>query len=170
DTITNTVTGVTLDQTDTNTTPDDPSEDITINNEVDLVVAKTVDNATPDEGDTINYTITVTNNGPARATAVSITDQLPTGVTYVSDTPSQGTYDDATGVWTIGDIDDSTVVTLVLEATVDAGTSDDTITNTVTGVTLDQVDNNTTSDDPSEDIVVNNEVDLVIAKIVDNAT
>uniref|UniRef100_UPI0026131A4C T9SS type B sorting domain-containing protein n=1 Tax=uncultured Aquimarina sp. TaxID=575652 RepID=UPI0026131A4C len=170
DTITNTVTGVTLDQTDNDTTPDDPSEDITINNEVDLVVAKTVDNATPDEGDTINYTITVTNNGPARAMAVSITDQLPTGVTYVSDTPSQGTYDDATGVWTIGDIDDSTVVNLILEATVDVGTSDDTITNTVTGVTLDQTDNDTTPDDPSEDIVVNNEVDLVIAKTVDNAT
>ncbi|WP_299249972.1 DUF11 domain-containing protein, partial [uncultured Aquimarina sp.] len=124
-------------------------EDIVVNNEVDLVIAKIVDNATPDEGGTVNYTITVTNNGPARATTVSITDQLPVGVTYVSDAPSQGTYDNTTGIWTVGDIDSGNVVTLVLEATVDAGTSDDTITNTVTGVTLDQTDTNTTPDDPS---------------------
>ncbi|MFD2564890.1 T9SS type B sorting domain-containing protein, partial [Aquimarina rubra] len=170
DTITNTVTAVTLDQTDNDTTADDPSEDIVVNNEVDLVVAKTVDNATPDEGGMVNYTITVTNNGPAQATTVSITDQLPVGVTYVSDTPSQGSYDDTTGIWTVGDIDNGNAVTLVLEATVNVGTSGDTITNTVTGVTLDQTDNDTTADDPSEDIVVNNEVDLVVAKIVDNAT
>ncbi|WP_128755353.1 DUF4347 domain-containing protein, partial [Aquimarina sediminis] len=56
----------------------------------DLVVSKTVNNATPNEGDTVIYTITLTNSGPATATNVSITDLLPTGVTYVSDTPSQG--------------------------------------------------------------------------------
>ena len=32
------------------------------------------------------------------------TDLLPAGVTYVSDTPSQGSYDDLTGVWTVGAI------------------------------------------------------------------
>ncbi|WP_299903335.1 DUF11 domain-containing protein, partial [uncultured Aquimarina sp.] len=147
DTITNTVTSVTLDQTDNDITADDLSEDIIVNNEVDLVIAKTVDDSTPDEGDTINYTITVTNNGPASATDVSLTDVLPAGVTFVSSTPAAD-YNAAVGVWTIGDLLDGDIATLTLTATVDSGTSGDTITNTVTSVTLDQVDNDTTADDP----------------------
>ncbi|MCX2765204.1 hypothetical protein OQJ66_20655, partial [Aquimarina muelleri] len=82
------------------------------------------------------------------------------GVTYVSDTGA-GAYVSATGVWTIGTINSTGVATIDIVATVDTGTSGNTITNTVTGVTLDQTDNNTTPDDPSEDIVVNNAVDLV---------
>jgi uncharacterized repeat protein (TIGR01451 family) len=37
------------------------------------------------------YTITVSNNGPNAAAGVIMADNLPTGVTYVSATPSQGT-------------------------------------------------------------------------------
>ena len=84
-TITNTITVVSADQTDSNTTADDPSEDIVVGNDADLVTGKTVNNGTPNEGDTIIYTLTLTNNGPAQATNLSITDLLPAGVTYVSD-------------------------------------------------------------------------------------
>ncbi|MHA7059733.1 VCBS domain-containing protein, partial [Aquimarina sp. M1] len=48
---------------------------------LDLVISKTVTDSTPDEGDTIVYTITVTNNGPIEATNISLDDVLPTGVT-----------------------------------------------------------------------------------------
>ena len=74
--ITNTVTNVTLDQTDSNTTADDPSESITVGNATDLVIGKIVDNGTPDEGDTVTFTVTVTNNGPAQASNVSIDDVI----------------------------------------------------------------------------------------------
>ncbi len=84
-TITNTITVVSADQSDSNTTADDPSEDIVVGNDADLVTGKTVNNGTPNEGDTIIYTLTLTNNGPAQATNLSITDLLPAGVTYVSD-------------------------------------------------------------------------------------
>uniref|UniRef100_UPI000FFF15E8 T9SS type B sorting domain-containing protein n=1 Tax=Aquimarina sediminis TaxID=2070536 RepID=UPI000FFF15E8 len=170
DTITNTVSSVSLDQTDSNTTTDDPSENIVVGNTTDLVVSKTVNNTTPDEGDTVIYTITLTNSGPATATNVSITDLLPTGVTYVSDTPSQGSYVSGTGVWSVGSINDSSNATLSISATVDAGTSGDTITNTVSSVSLDQTDSNTTTDDPSENIVVGNTTDLVVSKTVNNTT
>ncbi len=46
----------------------------------------------PNEGDTIIYTLTLTNNGPAQATNLSITDLLPAGVTYVSDDGAGGLY------------------------------------------------------------------------------
>ena len=57
----------------------------------DLAVSKTVDKPTPAEGATITYAVTVTNSGPETATHIAVTDLLPAGVTYVSDTPYQGT-------------------------------------------------------------------------------
>jgi hypothetical protein len=38
------------------------------------------------------------------ATAVSITDLLPTGLSYISDDEPAGQYSHATGVWVVGDL------------------------------------------------------------------
>ncbi|MGB5462166.1 MAG: DUF11 domain-containing protein, partial [Aureibaculum sp.] len=157
------------DQSDSNTTADDPSEDITVGNGADLITGKTVDNGTPNEGDTIIYTLTLTNNGPAQATNLILTDQLPAGVTYVSD-DGAGAYVSGTGLWTIGTLNNGATATLNITATVDVGTSGSTIINTITVVSADQTDSNTTVDDPSEDIVVGTDADLELSKIVDNAT
>ncbi|MGB5363678.1 MAG: DUF11 domain-containing protein, partial [Aureibaculum sp.] len=168
-TITNTITVVSAYQSDSNTTADDPSEDITVGNGADLITGKTVDNGTPNEGDTIIYTLTLTNNGPAQATNLILTDQLPAGVTYVSD-DGAGAYVSGTGLWTIGTLNNGATATLNITATVDVGTSGSTIINTITVVSADQTDSNTTVDDPSEDIVVGTDADLELSKIVDNAT
>jgi uncharacterized repeat protein (TIGR01451 family) len=56
----------------------------------DLQVTK---NASPNPvtlGNNLTYTTTVTNNGPAQATGVTLTDTLPGGVTFLSAIPSQG--------------------------------------------------------------------------------
>ena len=47
--------------------------------QADLALAKTVSNPTPNVGDTITYTVTLTNNGPDAATSVQVTDLLPAG-------------------------------------------------------------------------------------------
>lgn len=47
--------------------------------------------------DTITYTVTVTNNGPGVAGAVTLSDPLPPEVSFVSATPSQGTCSQAAG-------------------------------------------------------------------------
>jgi uncharacterized repeat protein (TIGR01451 family) len=118
----------------------------------DLAVTKGVDNATPNELSTINYTIVVTNNGPATATVIQISDVLPVGVTYVSDTPTQGSYDSFTGNWFVGTLTNSATATLIIEASVDAGTAGSTITNTASVSFLNQSDPNPANDSDSVDI------------------
>jgi len=68
--------------------------------EADLSVTQT---DTPDPvlaGNRLVYTLTVVNNGPAIATQVALTDTLPSGVTFVSATPDQGSCNHASGVVT----------------------------------------------------------------------
>ncbi|WP_287308981.1 MULTISPECIES: SdrD B-like domain-containing protein, partial [unclassified Okeania] len=86
------------DAADNNTTVDnivgvtvDPGENDTGNDfvdqqQADLSVVKTVDNATPNVGENITFTINLTNDGPNDATNVDVKDLLPAGLTYVSDT------------------------------------------------------------------------------------
>ena len=53
-------------------------------------------------GQRVTYTLTLTNNGPGVATGVTASDQLPTGVAFVS-AQGDGSYDSATGVWDLSD-------------------------------------------------------------------
>lgn len=115
----------------------------------DLAVSKTVNNNTPSEGSNIIYTLRVVNNGPDNATNVSLTDILPSGVSFVSD---DGGYNSGTGVWTIGALNNGNTATLNITVSIDGSTSGSTITNTITSVTADQTDSNITADDLSESI------------------
>ena len=113
---------------------------------VDLVAFKTVNNLNPQTNDTITYSMIVSNAGPFAATNVTATDLLPTGVTYVSHIASTGTYVSGTGLWTIGDLGVGDTETLSIDATVDAGTVGDAITNTICVTNVGFVDSNTGND------------------------
>jgi uncharacterized repeat protein (TIGR01451 family) len=52
------------------------------------------------EGDTITYSLVVTNNGPSSATNVTVTDPLPADVTYYPATTSAGNCSEAGGTVT----------------------------------------------------------------------
>jgi len=82
-------------------------------------------------GEAITYTVTLKNSGSSSATGVTVNDLLPSGVSFVSDTPGQGTYSPTTGVWTAGTLAVGASVTLLLTGDVSAGATG-TITNTAT--------------------------------------
>lgn len=130
----------------------------------DLNVGKTVDNATPSEGDTVTYTVTVTNGGTGPATVVQLSDALPSGLTLVSAIPSQGTYDSITGDWYVGNLAVGSSASLVIQATVDAGTGGTVITNTASVDFLSQVDQNPANDVASVDINPRGRPNLTVVK------
>jgi uncharacterized repeat protein (TIGR01451 family) len=123
--------------------------------DADIAILKTVDNANPAGGDTVNYTITVTDNGPATSTIVAAQDILPMGLSLVSATTSVGAYDMSTGNWTIGTLSPDATATLLIAATVSPNYDGQTITNTATVTQLSSlVDQNPANNSSSVSIVV----------------
>jgi uncharacterized repeat protein (TIGR01451 family) len=130
-----------LDQADGNEENDTGSWTVTVDEppppppsdpEADVGVEKSVDEPTPEEGDTVVFTVAVTNVGPDDATGVQVTEALPDGLTFVSASATEGSYDAEAGEWTVGDLADGDGATLSLTASVNAGTAGSTITNEVT--------------------------------------
>ncbi len=167
-TITNTALVTEADQADPNGTNNSASAVITVQN-VDLSIVKTVSEPSPNEGDTLTYNITLTNNGAIAATGIEVTDLLPAGVTYLSDSASQGSYVNGTGLWTVGDVSAADSATLLIAAMVDAGTGESIITNEAAITAADQADPDTTNNTASAFIAVQS-ADLQLEKTVDNST
>ncbi len=86
--------------------------------EADLELDKDVDNARPNVGDDVTFTITLTNDGPDTATNVEVSEIWPAGLNYVSD-DGDGTHDPGTGIWDVGSLPSGDTVTLHITATVE---------------------------------------------------
>ena len=91
---------------------------------------------------------------PNDATNVALTDLLPAGLTFVSALPTQGAYDDVTGLWTVGTVTTATPDTLAITATVDPGTGGTLIVNTAGVTSADQADGNAANDSDAASISV----------------
>ncbi len=92
----------------------------------------------PGVGQEITYKIDLSNAGPSAATNVSMTDQLPAGLDYVSHSVTEGSYNVSTGVWNGVNLNANEVQTLLLTGRVQAGQQGNTITNTVLTATADE--------------------------------
>ena len=66
------------------TANDTSSVTIKVDNIADLMLAKKASKVNPVTGETITYTLEVTNDGPQKATNVEVTDKLPAGLEFVS--------------------------------------------------------------------------------------
>ena len=145
---------------------DATSEDTTITTEADLSVSK-VDSADPvTAGTGFSYTVTVSNAGPSDATLVTLTDVLPSEVSFVSATPDQGSCSELAGTVTcdLGTVADGGSVDVVIAVSVAADTSAGSITNnaSVSTATSDPV---AVNDATSEDTTITTESDLSVSKV-----
>lgn len=95
----------------------------------DLSLTKSVSNASPASGFSINYILSVTNaSGSAlTATGVTVQDMLPAGFAFTG-ASGYGSYNSGTGVWTVGSIPPGTTRTLTISGTVTA-TAGASVTN-----------------------------------------
>jgi uncharacterized repeat protein (TIGR01451 family) len=180
-TITNTAEVTASDVFDPDSTPnnhnageDDQASRTISSLQADLSLTKTVNNATPNVGSQVIFTITLTNGGPDDATNVVVKDQLPAGLSFQSATPSQGSYSSSSGNWVAGTVTASSSLTLQITATV---TGTGTITNTaeVTASDLSDPDStvnnhNAGEDDQASSSITPQQADLSLLKSVSNAT
>jgi gliding motility-associated-like protein/uncharacterized repeat protein (TIGR01451 family) len=94
---------------------------VVVTNCADLSVVKTVSSTHPIFGKTIVFTIVATNNGPNNSTSAEVNDVLQNGYSFVSSTSTAGSYNAATSVWTIGNLNSGASATLTITVTVVAG-------------------------------------------------
>ena len=125
------------------------SASVMITAPADLELTKNVSDATPEVGDTVTYTIEITNNGPDTATNVMITDVVPAGLSYNTGSimgPGANDSDPSGGglTWTIPSMLLNDVVMLTFTATV-----------TGTGI-INNIAEITSSDQPDPDSTPNN--------------
>ncbi|MFQ6602160.1 gliding motility-associated C-terminal domain-containing protein [Flavobacterium sp. C3NV] len=111
----------------------------------DREVTKTVANGSA--ANEVVFTVAAKNNGPNEDRNVVVTDALPSGYTFVSASPSTGTYDQSTGIWNIGNLAVNAAAALNITATI----------KTIGGVT------NTAS-------IKGDNIDLTLTNDSDNAT
>ena len=85
---------------------------------VDLELSQTVDATQPVIGGQVTFNLTLFNHSPLVANGIKVTDLLPQPFTFISATPQQGTYNNQTGVWDVGEIAGNVTRTLKLTAKV----------------------------------------------------
>ncbi|WP_223710991.1 PKD domain-containing protein [Flavobacterium potami] len=160
------------------TTEDDYASAVTvpIMQSADLSLTKTVNNPTPLVGSVVTFEIVVTNNGPQNTSGVTITDLLPSGYTFSGFTNSIGTYNPATGLWTIGNLANGSSQTLQISAIVNPS-GDYLNTAEVTASDVADPDSTPNNADTTEDdyasavtVPIMQSADLSLTKTVNNPT
>ena len=101
----------------------------------------------------LTYTITVSNAGPSTATSLVVTDTLPTAVSFVSATSSQGIWSNIGNAvnFTLGTLPSNSTATLTITAT---AITTGTFTNTASA-SLNELDPVTTNNSASASVTIN---------------
>ena len=169
-TITDTAAITAADELDPKASNNTASVGIHVQPSADLAVSQALDTRKPIEGEVIHYTITVDDKaGPEAATGVRLTDVLPAGVTFQGATPSIGTFDAATGIWSLGGLAEGGTATLVIAATVNKSTMTELLTNTASITSADQPDPVTANNSSSHGATLKASADVEVLMKLDNA-
>ena len=124
----------------------------------DLVVTKEALSSTATAGGTVDYVITVANNGPAPSTGASLTDTLPAGLTPISlssSLPDACVISGSTVTCQAGEIVPAGGFQVLIVAQVNSGWAGAIITNTATLTPGAQTDQNAANNTSSATITVN---------------
>jgi uncharacterized repeat protein (TIGR01451 family) len=119
--------------------------------QADVAIVKTAAPEPVDQGTNLTYTLQVTNNGPAVAQGVQVTDPLPAQVTFASVSTTQGTCSQASGTVTcnLGSLSVGGLVIITINVNAATFSSNTLATNTATVITTVTTDpnlsNNTSS-------------------------
>ncbi len=130
---------------ETDATNNSVDEEITVTPQANLSVTTQVAPTEAQPGQTITYTITVDNDGPSTATNITVTNTLPAGLTFLNGTGRNGEALSATnGVVTYdaGDLANDGTFDIVINATVDAGTSGAQVNNVSVSSDVNDPDSN----------------------------
>ncbi|HTZ76183.1 MAG TPA: C25 family cysteine peptidase [Candidatus Aquilonibacter sp.] len=102
--------------------------------QADLAIVKTASPQPVDQGTNLTYTLQVTNNGPAVAQNVTVSDPLPSQVTYTSVSTTQGTCTQSSGTvsCSLGSLSVGSEVTIIINANAATFSSTTYATNTAT--------------------------------------
>ncbi len=132
-----------------------------------LTVTKSLTRSSPHVGELLTFNVTVDNQGPSPATGVALTEVLSAGLAFDSAAASQGTYDPASGVWTVGSIANTGSAGLTITARV---TQAGTVTNTATITAHDQPDPDLTDNSATVTVTTETIADLAITKTLTGST
>ena len=120
-------------------------------------------------GTNLTYSLTVTNNGPSNSSGGAISDDLPTGLTFVS-SASGCTEMTGTVTCTFGSLADGANTVLTFVAAIDPGQVDEIDnTATVTGNETDPISQNNSSSHTTEITPIETDLELVKDDGVDAA-
>jgi len=125
----------------------------------DLDLAMIVDlqgNRSAHELATIAFVLTVWNFGDGAAAGVVIADTLPDAVALEFASAGRGSYDPATGLWTLGTLAADSSTTLTLTVTVQEGTRGEIVTNRARVVAVEPPDSRGDNDDATASFTVLN--------------
>src|SRR5262249_28014784 len=101
-------------------TPTSGSDTDALTPQADLSVTKTDGKTEAVPGTPNTYTLTFTNNGPSTVSSLTLTDDVPAELLNpVFGTPSAGSYDPATRVWSGLSLAAGQSVTITLTGTID---------------------------------------------------
>ena len=103
--------------------------------DADLVLAKTVDNTQPTQGSSVEFTVSVTNDGPDPAATIEVVDSLPPSLAIpagMAPFTSQGNYAVNSGLWFVGDLQAAQTATLTIPAVAKQDTAPDCANNQAT--------------------------------------
>ena len=117
----------------------------------DLAVTVVAADTAPAVNTDINLTVTASNAGPDSATNTEVQVNLPAGLTYSTHSTASGTYDSATGVWSVGDLASGATETLTVTATVGANSHGQDLETTATILARETIGSSTVLElDPDE--------------------